>query len=117
MQIQELVKKLNGLKITQTSYDVLEQLYEDDILTSEEFRAIEIVASEINRDQRRWYDLSTTVYKLPSGDFLGIRSVSDVKGNTEYQDVGHVITFMEMEEVPTVTYRIKKQAPPTQLTK
>ena len=64
----------------------------------------EEVDSGLNVDKHRWYELSTTVYKI-YGRYLGVRHVGDVfSEQMSYSDVGHNYSFNEMKPVSTITY-------------
>lgn len=53
--------------------------------------------------------MATDVYELYGG-FIGINVISDVKGNTYVADLSNILKFYEMEEIKTITYKIKKYA-------
>lgn len=104
--MKELVKKLNGLKIEQHSYEWEEDLPDD--IYEEYFSNIDALDSELDVDKHRWYETSVSVYKI-GDEFLGVRSVTDVfSEQMGYRDCGHTLDFFEMEEFSTVSYRVKK---------
>ena len=62
------------------------------------------VASGLNVDTHRWYEVSTTVIRIMDR-LLGINHVSNVFSESmDAEDCGIDITFFEMKEVPSITY-------------
>jgi len=58
-------------------------------------------------DKHRWYETSTTVIKIYDR-ILGINFISDTfSEGTEISDCYSKISFFEMEEVKTITYKMK----------
>src|SRR6187402_1326139 len=101
-----LVEKLNALNIKQESYEWTEDLPED--IYDEHFTYVEQVDLELDVDKHRWYETSTTVYKI-GNEFLGVDAVTDVFSESMgYSDCGHTLNFFEMEEFVTTSYRAKK---------
>lgn len=106
MTIQELVKKLNYLKIPQT-FDWEESLPEE-IYTHHFEDQFEVLQDQLDVDKHRWYETSITVINISDVGILGVRSVTDVF--SEQMTVGdcyYTLEFFEMEEVRTISYKIK----------
>lgn len=104
--MEELIKQLNDLKITQTSIDWLEDL-PDDIwkLYFEEDLNPTAVATGLDIDKRRWYETGVNVYEM-NGEFLGVRFVQDLfSEQSSVSDIYHTLEFFEMEEIQTISYR------------
>ena len=101
--MQDLIKYLNGLDITQRSLDLKEDIPED--IFQKYFT--NCVASEIEPDKRRWYETAISVYKTDFG-FLGVRLITQLYSEqSEVIDMYVTLKFFEMREEQTVTY-VKK---------
>lgn len=105
-KFDELLDKLRGLNILQEESswednipnDIWEEYFEDNF---------EEVKSGLNPSKHRWYEVSTTVIKI-YGRLLGITYVSNLFSETmEYEDCYEQLTFKEMKEVKTVSYKEK----------
>jgi hypothetical protein len=101
--MNELIKKLNDLKITQTSEweeDIPKDIYE------EVFKNKKTVATGLFVDRHRWYELSIDVIEI-DGKYLGVRHVSNVYSeNMGIDDCSHTLLFSEMKAVQKTTYEI-----------
>ena len=65
------------------------------------------VADNLEKDERRWYEISTSVYKLEDG-FVGIRGVSTIYSEyMDAEDCGFRCTASEYIEIPSFTYKKK----------
>ena len=66
-----------------------------------------LVVKNLDVDTHRWYECSTSVYKI--GDwFLGVFGVSNIFSESmDYSDCSFTCTAFEMEEIPSVTYERK----------
>lgn len=96
--MNNLIKQINELKIVGLPWVADEEVSE--ILGKP-------VATGLNRDERRWYVLSTDVYKVGES-FIGLHGVSGLKSESMgFDDVGIPVEAFEMEAVPSVTYRAK----------
>lgn len=105
MNVKDIIEKLNNQKIVQVAIDIYDQENED---IDELLKGSEKVASNLNIDRHRWYETSTTVYKLEDGTFIGVEAISNVfSENSTVEDCFHCLEFMEMEEVPATTYKKK----------
>lgn len=97
--MSDIVEQLNARKILQTT-DIEEQLsiLELDYPT---------IKDKLDVEKHRWYETSITVLKVGE-ELLGVRAVSDVfSEQMNYEDCYHTLTFMEMEEIQTTTYKKK----------
>lgn len=104
MSNKELVEYLNNLKILQTSSwdeNIPEEIWDN------YFENSITVASELDIDKHRWYELSTEVIKINDG-FIGVRSITNMYSEqSSYIDMYYTLEFFEMEEIPSVTYKKK----------
>ena len=103
----ELLKKLNELRLEQRScWDETIPV----VVWAKYFKKnYKDVASEIDVDKHRWYEISTTVGKI-FGRFLGIRHVSNVfSEQMGIEDCAHTLEFHEMEEVEIKSYKKKEK--------
>ena len=65
------------------------------------------VADNLEIDNHRWYEISTSVYKLEDG-FVGIRGVSAIYSEyMDAEDCGVRGTASEYIEIPSFTYKKK----------
>ena len=65
------------------------------------------VAENLEIEEYRWYEISTSVYKLEDG-FVGIRGVSKIYSeNMNPEDCCTKCTASEYQEIPSVTYKRK----------
>ena len=96
MKVQELINLINNEKRCYSIFDA-EQFIEG------EFNC---VAENLNFDERRWYIISTSVYKLEDG-YVGITGPSTLKSeNMEWCDC-NPCKAEEYEEFTTIAYRPK----------
>jgi len=103
--MKEIIEKLNNENIKQHSYDWEEDLPEEFL---QYFENAECVDSELYVDKHRWYETSTSVYKIED-KFIGVDAVTDVfSEQMGYSDCYHTLYFFEMEEFITTSYKIKK---------
>ena len=99
MKVQELIDYVNSNGFY-SMYDF------EDFLTDRESE-LEIVSEDIDVDRHRWYEISTTVYKVEDG-YVGIRGISQIY--SEYmsdKDCDYLCEASEYEEVQTISYREK----------
>ena len=102
--MKEIIDKLNALIIQQKSLDFIEDLPEG--LYEQYFRNHQ--AEGLNVDKHRWYETTLSVYKLEEG-LLGVTSVTDLfSEQSSVDDIYHTLEFHEVEEIPSITYKIKK---------
>ena len=100
MKVQKLIDYVNSNGFY-SMYDF------EDSLTDRESE-LEIVSEDIDVDRHRWYEISTTVYKVEDG-YVGIRGISQIY--SEYmrdKDCDYLCKASEYEEVQTISYREKK---------
>ena len=65
------------------------------------------VAENLEKDEHRWYEISTSVYKLEDG-FVGIRGVSKIYSEgTTPEDCCTKCSASEYIEIPSVSYKQK----------
>ena len=65
------------------------------------------VAEKLEIEKKRWYEISTSVYKLEDG-FVGIRGVSTIYSEyMDAEDCGFRCTASEYIEIPSVIYKRK----------
>ena len=101
MKVQKLIDYVNSNGFY-SMYDF------EDSLTDRESE-LEIVSEDIDVDRHRWYEISTTVYKVEDG-YVGIRGISQIY--SEYmsdKDCDYLCKASEYEEVQTVSYREKQR--------
>jgi len=107
--MQELIEKLNDLKILQVRGDWQENIPEDIWKEYFENTPFEEVAFDLDVDTHRWYETSTIVIRI-DGVFMGINCITNTFSESmDYEDCYHYLEFMEMEEFQTVSYRAKKR--------
>lgn len=105
--IAQLVEKLNSLKILQTSIDWVEDIPED--LYNQYFKDLTGIASGINVDKHRWYELALEVVVLPDIGFIGVTAIQDLSSeNSSCEDIYHHLKFHEVQEYTTSTWKIKE---------
>lgn len=62
----------------------------------------------VDYDEHRWYTIGTSVYRCADG-FVGICGPVSLKSeSSDWSDIGIECEAFEMEEVASVTYRMKK---------
>ena len=101
MKVQELIDYVNSKGF----YSIYEF---QDSLTDKQFKELKIIPESINVDRHRWYEISTTVYKVEDG-YVGIRGISQIY--SEYmsdKDCDYLCEASEYEEVQTISYRVKQ---------
>lgn len=103
--MKALVKRLNTEKIAQTQIDWNEDLPKH--FWEKYFSSATEVADNLDISRHRWYNTSITVVQLDSGDYIGVRHVSDLHSEEMMvEDIYHYLEFFEM--VPkTVTTFVK----------
>ena len=107
MKIEQLVQRINEAKIPQTEYSFECEKLPRDIEEAID-RGFIYIDENIDPDRRRWYEISTTVYKY-EGRFIGIRGASVSYGEmASWSDFYIIWEAFEMEEVKTTTYVKKK---------
>lgn len=62
----------------------------------------------IDEEDHCWYTIGTLVLKL-GDEFIGVRGPASLKSeSSSYSDLGLECEAFEMEQVPSVTYKVKK---------
>ena len=65
------------------------------------------VAKNLEKEEYRWYEISTSVYKLEDG-FVGIKGLSKIYSEgTNAEDCCVKCFANEYQEIPSVTYKRK----------
>ena len=102
MKVQELINYVDKRNLY-SLWDFEESM------TDEKFDELKKVAEGLEIDKHRWYEVSTTVYKVKDG-YVGVRGVTHLysEGMT-YSDCDYLCKASEYEEVQTISYREKKQ--------
>ena len=104
--MEELIKLLNGLNLSQCSMDWEENIPEEIYVKFFENKSTE-VCNQLDVDKHRWYETSTTVIAVNNG-FLGINLVTDLfSENMDIEDTGEGISFFEMKELKVISYEQK----------
>ena len=108
MQISNIIRHLNTLKIVQESInwfeDFPEQLWEDYLCSC--YRKTTI-SGESNYNGYKMVDTSIDVFDLPVGA-LGVEYVSrNLNGFYDLSDIKHVLKFYELIKISTETYIIR----------
>ena len=101
MKVQELIDYVNSKGF----YSIYEF---QDSLTDKQFKELKIIPKSIDVDRHRWYEVSTTIYKVEDG-YVGIRGISQIY--SEYmsdKDCDYLCEASEYEEVQTISYRVKQ---------
>ena len=101
MKVQELIDYVNSNRF----YSVYKFEYS---LIDRQFKELKIVSKSIDVDRHRWYEVSTTIYKVEDG-YVGVRGVTHLysEGMT-YSDCDCLCEASEYEEIQTISYRKKK---------
>ena len=73
----------------------------------EEFPDLKLVASDLNVERDRWFEISANVYECEDG-FVGISGVSQVYSEMmSNSDCDRPCTAVEYEAYPAISYRPK----------
>ena len=99
MKVQELIDYVNS--------NGFYSMYEfQDSLTDRQLE-LETVSEDIEVDRHRWYEVSTTIYKVEDG-YVGVRGVTQLYSECMmYSDCDYLCEASEYEEVQTISYREK----------
>lgn len=102
MKVQELIDYVNS--------NGFHSIYEfEDSLTNSQFKELKIVPESIDVDRHRWYEVSTTIFKVEDG-YVGVRGVTCLYSEgMNYKDCDCLCEASEYEEVPTISYRKKNK--------
>lgn len=103
-KFEELLSKLNNLKLTQKHSDWTEDLPDD--IWEKYFKGnFTEVAYKVDIYTHRWYETSITVIEI-FGKFLGVHHISNLFSESMYyEDCFEQIKFVEMQEINTVSYK------------
>lgn len=112
MKLQQLIKKLNSLKIKQEDSwencipDKYLQYFRDD----DDFETFDYI-DDISKSCHTFFSTIITVVKLKDIDgYLGIRNINEMSNGCDYFQFNYTLAFYEMEEYPTISYRIKRRS-------
>ena len=101
MKVQELIDYVNSKGF----YSIYEF---QDSLTDRQLE-LKTVSEDIEVDRHRWYEVSTTIFKVEDG-YVGVRGVTHLYSEgMAYSDCDCLCEASEYEEVQTISYREKKQ--------
>lgn len=100
-KFDELLKKLQDLNLDQRD-ELFEDLPRD--IREGMFQDKKPVEKGLDIDKHRWYETSIGVYEF-DGRYLGVRSVTNIWGNSDVEDIGHQYYFFEMKQVMEPTYK------------
>jgi hypothetical protein len=104
INIGELVKKLNELKILQTSIDWQEDLPEEYINLFEKFST---VTDELHIDRHRWYEAAVEILEYEE-QLIAVKSVTNVYSESmDVRDCDHILEFFEVRETKIVKTEYK----------
>ena len=108
-QFNEIIDRLQDEEVytVEGKSDVLDELFIN--------HETDVVASELNVDKHRHYELSTDVYRingnthLESDMYLGVRWVSQMYSEmSDHYGIGIHAKFFEMEREEVMTYKYTK---------
>lgn len=103
MEFKEFLEKLQSLKLTQQSGDVIEDLSEDVYQIWLNLGTTQ-VESDLNVDKHRWYEKSTTVYQIGE-NYLGVRGATQMYSeSSSFDDLCIEWEFFEMKPIKITTY-------------
>lgn len=96
MKVAKVIEKCNSEKLW--------SLWEFE----EEFPDLKLVASDLNVERDRWFEISTNVYECEDG-FVGVSGISQVYSEImSYSDCECPCSACEYEAIPSITYQPKK---------
>lgn len=99
MTTKELIDAINEAKLDSPHYI-------EDEFGDEEWKEV----AEIDRDEHRWYVISTRVFEV-DGAYIGVCGPTGLKSEMMgWSDIGMECVAFEMEAIPSVTYRRKGKA-------
>lgn len=100
-KFEEIIQEINDAK-AESIHHVL------DVCNSFYKATPQLVKSGLDKEEHRWYEITTSVYKLGEW-FLGIRGASKLYSeSSSWSDLLVDTVAFEMEEVPSVTYKEKQ---------
>ena len=96
MKVQEVISRVNNEDFN-CIFNVEEAIH----------REVEEVNNNININEKRWYIITTSVYKCEDG-FVGITGPSSLKSESmTWSDTDEYCTAEEYEAVPSIIYKPK----------
>lgn len=103
MEFKEFLEKLKESNTDQERGDFLEDLSDDLFELWNKFKP-KCVASELDIDKRRWYELSTDVYEV-DGKYFGVRGATQMYSeSSSWSDLSVTWDVFEMKPVQITTY-------------
>ena len=100
-EFEEIIQEINTAKVP-SLYHV-----EDECTLFVDAKPVEL-AIGLDLDKHRWYECSTTVYKVGEW-FMGVNGASDMKSEaSSWEDLCVKTQAFEMKEIQSVTYVRKK---------
>ena len=97
-KFERIIQEINEAK-AESIYQV------EDICDSFSKATPQLLEKDLDKDEHRWYEITTSVYKIGEW-FLGIRGASKMYSESgDWSDLMVDTIAFEMEEVPSVTYR------------
>ena len=100
MKVQELINYVNS----NIFYSIDE--FEDSLIDRQ--LELKTISEDIETDRHRWYEVSTTIYKVEDG-YVGVRGVTHLYSeDMTYSDCAYLCKASEYEEVQTISYRVKQ---------
>jgi hypothetical protein len=108
-KIEELLLLFKGVENKlQTRWDWTECECFDEI-PFEVFDILKPVDSEIDTHSHRWYDTSISVYEVAENEFLGVRSITSSKSESqEAVDCYVYLEFFEMQPIQVTSYKVRE---------
>lgn len=111
MSGKEFIKTLNDAKILQSFYfddGICEGGLSEELLSEWIKQDPRLLEDGLNVDKHRWYEITTSYYKLIDGTIMGVNLVSQLYSESmSWEDAYHTLRFFEGEEVKIVTYQPK----------
>ena len=110
MKLQQLVKELNSLKIKQEDSweDCIPDEYIQYFRDDDDFETFDYI-DDVSPSHYTYFTTAITVIKLNNIDgFLGIKNINGMSKGCDYFQFDHTLSFYEMEEYSTISYKIKE---------
>ena len=99
MKVKELIDHINSNEFY-ILWDMEHSLFNNDKDLPQR------VAENLEIEEHRWYEVSTSVYKLEDG-FVGVRGVSSLYTDMNAEGCCTKCSASEYQEIPSVTYKKK----------
>jgi len=106
LSLKELVEFLNNQEIIQER-DWLEDIPEDIYKEYFDLPNNRAYLDTVAVNEHRWYEDAIEVYKFDD-EFLGVNTITKLYSESSgYEDCYHTLKFYVMEQIPSVTYKVK----------